>query len=126
MRVFRQASDESRELAMRVIHDGRGQAEIVWSAVLEALKRVRESIKAPNALLDQLQIIFRDESKLMLLFVDVILILYSFSCAKQHLLCPPRLGLWQCRRADGWDVAGEKECCKSNHEVCRLCFLSGT
>ena len=93
MRVIRQASDDAREMAMRVkliavnvskashynnnffqvIHDPglnqnldnvKGQAENVWRAILEVLKSVKEAVKAPNALLDQLQIIFRDESKL--------------------------------------------------------------
>ncbi|CAG9797952.1 unnamed protein product [Chironomus riparius] len=65
-RVFRQASDDAREMAMRVIHDPalneiKGQAENVWRTVLEILKRLRESISTPNAVVEQLQIIFRDE-----------------------------------------------------------------
>lgn len=42
----------------------KGQAENAWRTVMEVLKRLKETVKAPNALLDQLQIIFRDESKL--------------------------------------------------------------
>lgn len=72
LRVFRQASDDAREMAMRVIHDPglnqnidqiRGQAESAWRALLEVLKTIKDAVKTPNALLDQLQIIFRDESE---------------------------------------------------------------
>lgn len=37
------------------------QAEAVWQTILEILRQIKESVQAPNALLDQLQIIFRDE-----------------------------------------------------------------
>jgi hypothetical protein len=55
----------------QVIHDPglnqnldqiKDQAETVWLTVLEILKRLKEAVKSPNVLLDQLQVIFRDES----------------------------------------------------------------
>lgn len=64
--------------SFQVIHDPglnqnldqiKGQAETVWRTILEILKRLKETVKAPNALLDQLQIIFRDESELRMLIV---------------------------------------------------------
>lgn len=54
-----------------MIHDSgpglneiKGQAENVWKTILEILKRVREAVQSPNALVDQFQIIFRDESEI--------------------------------------------------------------
>lgn len=41
----------------------KGHAESVWRTILEILKRLKETVKSPNALLDQLHIIFRDECK---------------------------------------------------------------
>jgi hypothetical protein len=41
------------------------QAETMWRTILEILRRIKENVQAPNALLDQLQIIFRDESELL-------------------------------------------------------------
>lgn len=107
MRVIRQASDDAREMAMRVgwagflnhfltlitaisfqvIHDPglnqnldqiKGQAETVWRTILEILKRLKETVKAPNALLDQLQIIFRDESEFQSVLVLLTSNLFSF------------------------------------------------
>jgi hypothetical protein len=51
-----------------VIHDPtlneiKGQAESVWRTVLEVLKRIRETIQSPNLVVEQLQIVFRDERK---------------------------------------------------------------
>lgn len=92
MRVFRQASDDAREMAMRVrtenselcatfeittmksfqvIHDPtlnqnlnqlKGQAESAWRTFLEILRRLKDAVTAP-AVMEQLQIIFRDESE---------------------------------------------------------------
>lgn len=56
----------------QVIHDPglnqnlenmKGQAETVWLTFLAVLRRLKETVQTPNALLDQLQIIFRDESE---------------------------------------------------------------
>lgn len=41
------------------------QAENVWRSLLEMLKVLKEAAKSPNVLIDQLQIIFRDESKIL-------------------------------------------------------------
>lgn len=73
--MITQSYDLIANIVFQVIHDPglnqnldqiKGQAENVWRTILEILKRVKETVKAPNALLDQLQIIFRDESKLRL------------------------------------------------------------
>ena len=62
---------------MRVIHDPglnqnidqiKGQAEVAWRAILEILNRIKEAVRAPNTVLDQLQIIFRDESEFSMTF----------------------------------------------------------
>lgn len=41
----------------------KGHAESAWQTILEMLRTIKDAVKAPNALLDQLQIIFRDESE---------------------------------------------------------------
>ena len=80
MRVFRQASDDAREMAMRVIHDQnqnldsfKTSATETWRTIIEILRRItttiKETVQAPDVLLDQLQIIFRDESKLKVVFI---------------------------------------------------------
>lgn len=56
----------------QVIHDPelnqnitqiRGHASDLWRAFLEVLNRLKETAKAPNVFVEQLLIIFRDESE---------------------------------------------------------------
>ncbi|CRL05020.1 CLUMA_CG018188, isoform A [Clunio marinus] len=69
MRVFRQASDDAREMAMRVIHDPglnqnlnqiKGQAEAVFRTFLDVIGRIKDALRT-QTMLDQLEQIFRDE-----------------------------------------------------------------
>jgi hypothetical protein len=67
-RVFRQASDDAREMAMSVIHNPslntiKDHADNVFQTILELLRRIRDTVQAPNAFVEQLHIIFRDESE---------------------------------------------------------------
>lgn len=57
---------------LKVIHDPglnqnigqiKNQAENVWRTLLEMARVLKEAVKSPNMLIDQLSIIFRDESK---------------------------------------------------------------
>lgn len=42
----------------------KNQAETVWKTIIEVLRQIKDAVKSPNILIDQLQIIFRDESEL--------------------------------------------------------------
>lgn len=83
----------------------KGQAENAWRTILEVLKRLKETVKAPNALLDQLQIIFRDESKLKKVQSDIIVSkCLHFSREKQHLLRIAWSWPWNCRWMHDWTL----------------------
>lgn len=57
-----------RFYSFQVIHDPtlntiKDNAESIWQMIIEILNRMGEAVKSPNVLLDQFNIIFRDESE---------------------------------------------------------------
>lgn len=90
----------------------KGQAENVWRTILEILKRIKETVKTPDALLDHLQIIFRDESEFPTFSIPRKLLVYSnssFSCNEQHFFRVAGFRCWYSWWMHDWNVVGKKE-----------------
>jgi hypothetical protein len=105
-----------------VIHDPtlneiKGQAENFWRTLIDILNRMGETVKAPNLILEQLQIVFRDESMSVAVILNLILIVSLFSRQEQHIFRAAGARCWRGQRVHDRNMAGKKNYFESNYEV---------